>query len=201
LAPFDNGLAEEAGVITAAATLVARCSVEAPPVSTTQFRFISENPSAWALEQANSAEHRVANMPPELHEARLGIPGRVRTSAELSDAQVAKVLKAQLNHVTEQEIGDLVASFGSERRGLAREVLGVLSRTGNLDALSDVAEELCDNKYAKRHLYYTGNGGLADSLIYLANRKTVLRVKVASITRILYSRGGLCCSTGRFCTV
>jgi hypothetical protein len=168
--------------LPAEAALVARHRVEAPPVSTEQFRFATKNPKEWALEQATSAEHRVANMPSELHEVRLGIPGRVRTAAELSDAQVAKVLNAQLNHVTEKEIGDLLSSFGPERRGLAGEVLGVLSRTGNLDAFSDVAQELSRIKYGGTPLYVPKNGGLADSLTYLANCKGVLRAQVSQTT-------------------
>ena len=160
------------------AAVAARHRVDAPPVSTEHFRFATQTPKEWALAQATSAEHRVANMPSELHDARLGIPGRVRTVAELSDAQVAQVLNAQLNHVNEKEIGELLSSFGPERKGLAGEVLGVLSRAGNLDSFSDIVEALRSTKYGGASLYVPSNGGLADSLTYLGNSKTVLRAQV-----------------------
>jgi hypothetical protein len=156
-------------------TVVVRAVRDARPVSTDAFRFTTQSPTGWALSQATSAEQRVGSIRPELREVRLGIPGRVRTAAELSDAQVAQVLNAQLNHVTEREVGDLLASFGAERQELATQVLGVLSRSGNLNAFSDVAEALAHWEYAWRYLYVPMNGGFADSLCYLGIYKSVLR--------------------------
>ncbi len=148
---------------------------KAPLVPIEHFRFTSQNPSEWALGVATSPAYRVANLPPELREVRLGIPGRVRTAAELSDAQVAQVLNAQLNHVTEKQVQELVSAFGPERKGIATDVLERLSRSANLDVMSDVTDALRKSEYQGRQLYSPRNGSLVDSLKYLANNKKVLR--------------------------
>ena len=157
---------------------------DSPLMSTEHFRFTSQSPKDWAVGLATSPEHRVAHLAPELHELRLGIPGRVRTAAELSDAHVAQVLNGQLNHVTEAQVRDLIASFGPGRTELATQVLLRLSASGNLDVMSDIAQALHQVKYSNRELYSSLNGSLADSLKYLANEKAVLRYQLPQGVRV-----------------
>lgn len=159
-------------------SLALNTRAENPLVSTEHFRFSSQGPKDWALALATSPEHRTSNLAPELHEVRLGIPGRVRTLAELSDAQVAQVLNGQLNHVTEAQIRDLIASLGPERSELTTQVLSRLSRSGNLDVMSDIAHALHRTEYENKELYSPLNGSLVDTLKYIANEKQVLRCLV-----------------------
>jgi hypothetical protein len=174
-APIGAGHAAKANEPTHVATVALKPTPEVPLVPIEHFRFTSQNPREWALGVATSPEHRVANLPPELREVRLGIPGRVRTAAELSDAQVAQVLNAQLNHVTGKQVQELLSSFGPERAGIATQVLERLSRSAHLDVMSDVTDALRRSEYQGRKLYSPRNGSLADSLSYLANNKQVLR--------------------------
>ncbi len=130
-----------------------------------------KNPFDWATDAAKKVDQKVGNIPEHLHEHRLGIPGKLRSAAELSNENVADVLNAQLNKISKEDVESIIKSFPLEQQALATKALDMMSRSGSIDSLGELASFLDKNVGAGRLLYSEKNGSLADAVSYLATNK------------------------------
>ncbi len=139
----------------------------------------------WSLELARDPDYRAETVPENLRAVRVGIPGRIRTAAELNDQQVTEVLNAQLQPVSIAAVGELLDQFPHDKRPLATAALEVLSRSASLDHYQSLAdhielrgkpeEENGSHKPVK--LYSEADGSLADALRYTVSRKRLFDCK------------------------
>jgi len=103
---------------------------------------------------------------------RQGVPGKLRSSAELDDAAVANSLNAQLMRVDPRDVEGIVNSFPEELREQARIVLARSSGFGSMESMNTLRAAMEDRLAEGATLYTPGRGSLANNIAYLAGKKT-----------------------------
>lgn len=107
-----------------------------------------------------------------LHDLRNGPPGRVRDASELTNADVADALNAQLDRVKGPQIDRIVGAFDAGQRDLARMVIARSSSHGSLDSMNGLRSAMEPFVEQGRALYTPGAGSLADNVVYLSSKQT-----------------------------
>ena len=106
----------------------------------------------------------------KVEKIRRGEPGKVRSKAELSDADVALSMNHQLKHIAPEQVAALIESFPPGQRKKARTVLAASSGFANMESLNSI--RLALEPHMDSDLYTPGKGSLADNLSYVAEKRS-----------------------------
>jgi hypothetical protein len=112
----------------------------------------------------------------ELARIRNGPPGVIRGEAELSNADVAMAMNAQLRAFSPEDVQNILMQFPEAQRAQARYVLARSSQFGNMEAWN--ALRLAMEPYLAKGgaLYVPGSGSLADNVEYVSSKKSFREV-------------------------
>ncbi len=117
-------------------------------------------------------ETEAAKKAAELARIRNGTPGKVRTEAELSNADVVKVMNEQLQHVKPGEVDEMLSTFTGEQRAQAQKALARSSGFGKMESLNQLRDAMQPHLDAGKKLYTPGSGSLADNVAYVGKSGT-----------------------------
>lgn len=108
----------------------------------------------------------------ELARVRTGEPGKIRGPAELSNADVAHSMNAQLQKIGAGDIDAILSQFPADQQARARDVLARASGFARMESLNPLRDELQPHLAAGKKLYTPGSGSIADNLSYLSSKGT-----------------------------
>lgn len=120
----------------------------------------------------------------KLESIRNGPAGRIRSSAELTNSDVALSLNAQLQQVTTQDVQQIVDGFEPNLQTKARAVLARASGFGNMESLNVLRMALEPHLAAGRRVYMPGRGSLPDNFAYLERKGAFGELAVATRRRV-----------------
>ena len=93
--------------------------------------------------------------------------GKVRSASELTDADVALSMNAQMDKVKPSELDAIVGKYPVDQQAKVRTVLAKSSGFGNMESMNDLWTKLEPHLKAGRQLYTPGRGSLADNVMYM----------------------------------
>lgn len=108
----------------------------------------------------------------DLARIRTGEPGTVRGEGQLSNADVAKSMNAQLQNLGAADVERVINTFPADQQVQAREVLARASGFGKMESFNQLRAALARTTTAGKKLYTPGRGSLADNVLYLASKNT-----------------------------
>lgn len=123
-------------------------------------------PEAGAAVSSMSAEQA------SFARVREGKAGVIRPESELSNADVADSMNAQLQKIKTGQVEALVERFPEAQREHARQVLARASGFGQMESMNALREALEPHLGSGKKLYVPGSGSLADNVHYLSTKKT-----------------------------
>lgn len=117
----------------------------------------------------------------ELARIRNGPPGKIREEAELSNADVAMSMNAQLRSITVDDVHGILSRYPEAQREQARYVLSRSSQFGNMEAWNTLRLALEPYLAQGYTLYRPGSGSLADNLTYTAAKHSYAKLPDVSL--------------------
>jgi hypothetical protein len=112
----------------------------------------------------------------EMARVRNGPPGVIRSEVELSNADVAMAMNAQLRAFAADDVQDILMQFPEAQREQARYVLARSSQFGNMEAWNALRLAMEPHLARGGSLYMPGSGSLADNVAYVSSKRSFSEV-------------------------